>query len=258
MIFDFRLEGFAAADAESSQTHSGAWDCDITVLSEYHHTTGTDSVSYYAAYDHNALSLAGDEAPQIATLLVTRDLARTIYTMRAEYHASLPFAQAWLVERGCPQDVFEHDSDGTIGPADEATALIGDRIRASASRYSVLDIWTFYDEDSGLARERGTLARDTLAQRNPIRVFLELHGANRTYTVREGAFPDEDTARNWLEDRSTPLPPAPEDHPAADARRERVALARSSGAPRVEACGLDTLPAPSTSTVQQPGPGRSR
>jgi hypothetical protein len=256
MIFDFRLDGFAAADAESSQTHSGAWDGDITVLSEHHHTLGTDSVSYYAAYDHNGLPTAGDGAPQITTLLVIRDLARSTYTMRAEYHAILPFAQAWLVERGCPQDVFDRGSRGVTRPADELTALIGDRIRTSGNRYKVLDIWTHYAQDSGLAGERGTLARDTFVRRIPIRIFLEHHGANGTYTLREGAFPDQDTARDWLSNRSSPLPPAPEVRRDAESVRTGVALARSGGARRT-ACGLDTLVAPSTSAVHKPGSGRS-
>jgi hypothetical protein len=100
--------------------------------------------------------------------------------------------------------------------------------------------------------------RDSGAADNPVRVFLEVVGpAARTYTVREGAFPDEGAALQWLEDRGTPLPQPPEDHRDADGVRTRVALARSTRAPRTAACGLDTLPAPFTSAVQRPGPGRS-
>ena len=99
---------------------------------------------------------------------------------------------------------------------------------------------------------------DTLASQDPIRVFLEEGNPDAfTYTVREGAFADEDTARDWLDDRNSPLPQPPEDRGNTNSPRTRAALSRSVGTARATACGLDRGPVPSTVTTQRPGQGRS-
>ncbi|MFI0721944.1 glycosyl hydrolase [Streptomyces sp. NPDC021224] len=250
---DFALDDLEPADLDSEQAESVLWVGDLTVLAE-HHTAPYRSHSYVVAHDTSATwGLPG--APQIVAIKVARDFSLGTFTLESEYHASVPFAQAWLIERGCPPENIAVAEGDFVGAADEQTLRVQQMIREGGQRYDVIDTWTS-DENPC---ENWTLARDDAAAERPVRVFLEVvDPATHTYTVREGAFPDEDTARNWLEDRSTPLPPAPEDHFNVDALRTRVALARSTGAPHATACGLDTLLGPSTSAMQQPGPGRSR
>ncbi|MEE4543638.1 glycosyl hydrolase [Streptomyces sp. V4-01] len=250
---DFALDDLDPADLGSEQAESLLWVGDLTVLAE-HHTAPHRSHSYVVAHDTSA-TWGVPGSPQIAAIKVARDFNLGTFTLESEYHASVPFAQAWLIERGCPPEKIALAESDFVAPADEQTLRVQQMIRDGGQRYYVIDTWTS-DFDPC---ENWTLARDSGAAVDPVRVFLEVVDEKAlTYTVREGAFLDEDAARDWLEDRSTPLPPAPEAHLDADALRTRVALARSTGTPHATACGLDTLPLPSTSAVQQPSPGRSR
>jgi hypothetical protein len=249
---DFALDDLDPADLDSAQAESVLWAGDLHVLAEHH--TPDHSRSYIVAHD-TSVTWGIPGSPQVAAITIGRDLDRGTFTLDSEYHASVPFAQAWLIERGCPPEQITVPDGMFIEPADDLTRRTEQKIREAGQCYEVLDS---YARDCD-PYESWTLVRDTLAGQDPVRVFLEQDNPKTfTYTLREGAFPDEDAAMEWLEDRSTPLPPAPEGHLDADALRTRVALAHSSGAPRATACGLDTLPLPSTSAVQQPGPGRSR
>ncbi|WP_435178589.1 glycosyl hydrolase [Actinacidiphila sp. bgisy145] len=250
---DLALDDLDPADIDSAQAASVLWVGDLTVLAE-HHTAPHGSHSYVVAHDASVTwGIPG--APQLVAIKVARNLNLRTFTLESECHASLPFAQAWLIERGCPPEKIAVPDSDFVEAADEQTLRIQQMIRDGGQRYDVIDTCT---SDDGPC-EIWTLANDTLATAAPVRVFLEVIDPDtRTYTPREGAFPDEDTARHWLEDRSTPLPQAPQASPAAHARRERVALARSSGTPRAAACGLDTLPAAPADTTQQPAPRRSR
>lgn len=249
---DFALDDLDPADRDSEQAERHLWASDLDLLAEHH--SSDRSHSYLVAHD-GSVTWGIPGAPQLVAITIGRDLERRTFTLDSKYHAGLPFAQAWLIERGCPPDHITVPDGKFIEAADDLTLRTERKVREAAQRYETLDTYT-RDYD---AYESWTLARDTLAPQNPIRLFLEQSNPEEsTYAVREGAFPDEDAAQKWLEDRSTPLPPAPEDHLDADALRTRVALARSTGAPHATACGLDTLPTPSTSPVQQPGPGRSQ
>ncbi|MFD4815008.1 glycosyl hydrolase, partial [Streptomyces sp. NPDC058418] len=131
---------------------------------------------------------------------------------------------------------------------------IEQQIRESGARYEVLDSQTSdYDPC-----ETWTVTRDSNAAQAPIRVFLE-EGDNdaHTYTMREGAFADEDAARHWLDDRSSPLPPPPEYRGDGAALRTRAALTRSTSPSAIPKAGLGTSTAPSVNTDQRPNPRRS-
>lgn len=249
---DFGLDGLDPADLGSEQAESVLWAGDLKILAEHH--TPDRSRSYVVAHD-TSVTWGVPGSPQVAAIKVARDLDRGTFTLENEYHAGLPFAQAWLIERGCPPERIAVPDGMFIEPADDLTLRIEQKIREAGQRYDVLDTCT---RDDG-SYESWTLVRDTLADQDPVRVFLEQGNFKAfTYTLREGAFPDEDTAQDWLDDRSTPLPQAPEEHLDAAALRARAALARStSRTGSVDACGLDQMPAPSTASVQRPGPARS-
>lgn len=247
---DLGLDDFQPADTDSAQAEDGMWAGDLRVLAE-HHTTPGESRSYVIAHDESA-TWGVPGSPQLVALTVTRDFDRRTFTLETATHASLPFAQAWLIERGCPPDKTALVGD-FMQAADDHTLRVEEKIRAAGQRYEVLETQTFdYDPC-----ETWTMARDTLAAQDPIRVFLEEGNPKAfTYTLREGAFADEDAARGWLDDRSSPLPEPPESRGDAASLRVRSALTRSAGT-TATACGLDTLPARSTATVQRPGSGRS-
>ncbi len=140
-------------------------------------------------------------------IAVARDLQQFTFTLETSHHATVPFAQNWLVERGCPPAKIAQIAKGYLDPADDLTLQVEQQIRESGTRYEVLDTYT---SDSGPC-ETWTLTRDSQADQVPVRLFLEEwdHDAG-TYTVREGAFADVDAARSWLEDRDGPLPEPPE------------------------------------------------
>ncbi|WP_433888522.1 glycosyl hydrolase [Streptomyces sp. CA-111067] len=247
------LDGLEPADADSEDNESNLWAGDLDVMAT--HLSGPyGSHSYIVAHDRSATwGLPG--APQILAIAVARDFALGTFTLEQAFHASVPFAQAWLVERGCPPERTAVPAGTFIEPADDLTRRTEQKIREAGQRYQVLDTHT-RDYDP---YESWTLARDTLALQEPIRVFLERDNPKTfTYTVREGAFADEDAANAWLEDRDGPLPPEPAEQADATSARARAALARSTSptGPRA-VCGLDTLPQPTPPAAQRPGPGRS-
>lgn len=249
---DFGLNGFQPADIDSAQAEHGLWAGDLRVLAE-HHTAPDGSHSYVVAFDESA-TWGVPGAPQLVAVSLARDLDRRTFTLETACHASLPFAQNWLIERGCPPDQITTVDGDFMKAAEDLTLRVEQKIRDAGQRYEVLDTQT-WDYDPC---ETWTMARDTLAAQDPIRVFLEEGNPEAfTYTVREGAFADEDTAQDWLDSRSSPLPQPPEDRGNADGPRTAAALIRSAGTAPATACGLDRDPMPSTVTAQRPGQGRS-
>jgi hypothetical protein len=249
---DFALDDLEPADLDSEQAAGVLWSGDLTVLAQHH--ASDRSRSFVVAHDESATwGLPG--ASQITAIAITRDVDKRTFTFEFDYHAGLPFAQAWLIERGCPPDRIALPRNVHIEPADDLTQQIEQKIRDARQRYVVLDAYT-RDRPH---YESWTLARDTLTARDPIRVFVEESTPGSiTYTVREGAFPDEEAAREWLDNRDGPLPQPPEEPTDTAALRAQAALARSAGAPHATTCGLDRGYAPSTPPLRPPAPGRSR
>ncbi|MEV7903053.1 glycosyl hydrolase [Streptomyces anulatus] len=215
---DFHLDDLAPADADSEYAEQQFWSGDLTVLTEYH-TTPHGSHSYVVAHD-GSVTWGVPGEPQVAA----------IFTMETAYHATVPFAQNWLIEHGCPPEQIAEVGAGFSTPADNLTVRIEAQIRESGARYEVIESQTSdYDPC-----EAWTLTRDGEAVQAPIRLFLEEGDSNaHTYTLREGAFADEETALRWLDDRSAPLSQPPEHLCEAAALRTRAALARSAGSSEI-------------------------
>ncbi|MGV4927600.1 glycosyl hydrolase (plasmid) [Streptomyces sp. BHT-5-2] len=249
---DFHLDDFEPADADSEYAEQRFWAGDLTVLAE-HHTAPNGSDSFVLAHDRSVTWGVPGE-PQIQAIKVVRDLNQNTFTFESAYHPTVSLAQNWLIERGCPSERISQIDDGFMKPADDLTTRIEQRLRTSGNRYKVLDSYTS-DFDPC---ETWTLTRDSIAAQAPIRVFLEEGDFDsHTYTMREGAFADEDAARQWLDDRSSPLPRPPAHLGDAAAIRARAALTRSAGVSAIPKAGLDAHSTPSAGTTQRPSLGRS-
>ncbi|MEV3928614.1 glycosyl hydrolase [Streptomyces sp. NPDC049944] len=247
-ILDFRLDDLAPSDADSEHAERQFWAGDVTVLAE-RHSPPDGSHSYVVAHD-GSVTWAAPGEPQVAAIKVARDLSLNTFTFELAYRPTVSFAQNWLIERGCPPERIAQSGGDLMKPADDLTLQVERQIRESGTRYEVLDGKTS-DFDPC---EAWTLTRDSSACQTPIRVFLEEgNSSTHTYTLREGAFADVDTARSWLDDRGGPLPEPPEysAHDSADVRA-RVALARSAGVGAVPKGGLDAHCTPPPRPVQRP------
>lgn len=223
----FRLDGLVPADTASGHAVNQLWDDDLTTLAE-HHTAPNGSHSYVVAHDRSVTwGIPGE--PQLIAIKIARDLRLRTFTFESAYHATVAFAQNWLIERGCPTERIGLTHDDLMQPADDLTVQVEQQIRESRDRYAVLDTYTSDNNPC----EIWTLTGASHARLLPIRAFLEqLDVKSHTYTMREGAFADEDDAQLWLDDRETPLPEPPEHRrptplgSAADLRA-RAAVTRS-------------------------------
>ena len=139
-------------------------------------------------------------------------------------------------------------------PADDLTTQVEQQLRMSGGRYEVLDSYTSdYDPC-----ETWTLTRDSQAAEDPVRLFLEEGDYESfTYTMREGAFPDEASARQWLDDRDDLLPLPPDSRGEAGTLRARAALSRSAAVPAVTTASPEPPQVGTASTAQRPAPRRS-
>ncbi|QMU67311.1 glycosyl hydrolase [Streptacidiphilus sp. P02-A3a] len=247
---DFRLDGLMPGDEESEFAESMMWPGDLTLVAE-HHTTPNGSHSFFVVHDRS-MTWGVPGSPQLVAVKIARDLDARTFTVESENHAALGFAQNWLIERGCPPGPITRLSSDFVQPADDQTIRVEQQIRNSGDRYKVLDTLT----SDGYPYETWTMVRDSLASQDPIRVFLEEADlAADSYTVREGAFPDEDAALQWLDDRDTPLPEPPEYRGDPAVLRTRAALARSAGSTTSPGTG-PSVEAPA-SVPARPTPGRS-
>ncbi|MGW3715632.1 glycosyl hydrolase [Streptomyces sp. NPDC005133] len=249
---DFLLDDFEPADTDSEYAKQRMWSGDLTVLAQ-HHTTPNGSHSYVVAHD-SSVTWGVPGEPQIVAIKVARDPSQNTFTFESAYHATPSFAQNWLVERGCPPKRIGQVGNDFMKPADDLTIRTEQQIRDSGKRYEVLDAQS-WDYDPC---ETWTLTRDSRAAQAPIRVFLEEGDFDaHTYTMREGAFADEDAAQRWLAERSDPLPEPPEYRGDAAVLRTRAALTRSTNASAISEAGLGINTTPSVSTAPHQNARRS-
>ncbi|WP_432061492.1 glycosyl hydrolase [Streptomyces sp. S1] len=253
--FDFDLDELAPADDASAEAVERFWSGDLTAVTK-HHITPDRSRGFVVAHDRS-VTWGAPGAPQVMAIAVERDLQQFTFTLETSYHATVPFAQNWLAERGCPPERIAQITKGYAKANDDLTIQVERQIRESGARYEVFDTYT---SDSAPS-ETWTLARDSQADQVPVRVFLEEWNYDAgTYTMREAAFADVDAARSWLEDRSGPFPEPPEysngNSAVLQARTARAALARSAGAGATPKAGPDVIRTPVPVPVRRPAQGR--
>ncbi|GLW58012.1 hypothetical protein [Kitasatospora phosalacinea] len=216
---DFRLDGLVAADEQSATGYDRTWICRYQTISQ--HDVGERS--FIVAFDPSATWDAPD-TPNLFSFDVVRDSGQGTFSLHGSGHATFAFAQRWLINRGCPAEALAPIAD-VPKPADELTVRVEDRIRHSGERLAVVERRVIDGGDV----EGWSIAVDRQDKELPVRLFLEsLQPDQYTYTVREGAFADWTAVDAWLEDRSTPLPEAPEYRLDAEALRTGAALSRTT------------------------------
>ncbi|WP_441245276.1 glycosyl hydrolase [Kitasatospora sp. McL0602] len=219
---DFQLDDLEPADDHAAEVYDRTWVDDFTLISRQ----DVGERSFIVAFD----AAATWDIPNTANIVsfdVVRDSSQSRFSMHRAGHATVAFAQRWLVNRGCPPDALAPVIDVPT-PADELTVRVEDRIRRSGTRLEVVD----YQVIDGGDVEGWSIAVDRQDKELPVRLFLESVQPDQfTYTVREGAFADHAAAEDWLEKRSTPLPKAPEYRLDAEALRTSAALSRTTALP---------------------------
>ncbi|MFJ5879860.1 glycosyl hydrolase [Kitasatospora cineracea] len=216
---DFRLDGLEPADEQSTHAYDRTWANDYQMISQ--HDMGERS--FIVAFDPSATWDVPD-TPNLVSFDVVRDSGRGTFSLHRSGHATFAFAQRWLIDRGCPADALAPIADAPR-PADELTVRVEDRIRHSGERLTVVG----YQVIDGGDVEGWSMAVDRQDEELPVRLFFEsLQPDQYTYTLREGAFAHWDAADAWLENRSVPLPEAPEYRLDAQALRTSAALSRTT------------------------------
>ncbi|WP_224274305.1 glycosyl hydrolase [Streptomyces sp. LS1784] len=246
---DFRLDNLEPADEHTAELYESTWVSDFKTISQ--HDVGDHS--FIIAFDASA-TWGYPNMPNIASFDLVRDSSQATFSMHRSKHATFAFAQNWLVNRDCPPDVLAPIID-VPKPADELTVHVEDRIRRSGEGLAVVD----YQVIDGSDVEGWSIAVDRQDKELPVRLFLEtLQPDQYTYTVREGAFANHAAAEKWLEQRSTPLPDAPEYRLNAAALRTRAALARSTASSAAVTAADVLAAAPAAAAAARPGRGRSQ
>jgi len=239
---DFRISGYVPADRSVEQVLSALSAADLSTVVDHH----TASASYLLMYDTTATWY--HPKPQVRTVAVYRCAESGTFALATASHSGIAFAQRWLADRGAPLEAISVAGNERARPADDLTERVEDKIRASGTRYELVQV---FHEDLDDTCDAWTLVRDRAADHMPVRVFLQQGDLEeRTYTVREGAFPDTATALAWLASRTEPLPVAPQEPPT---HRVAAARYRSAGA---SADSRDPQPVP-PSGVQPVNRGRS-
>lgn len=204
---DFRLDAFEAANDSVEEAFENHIDSDhdsMTTLASHHSPDGR--ASFYVIH-HGAVTWGIPGEPQLIALRLERDIAAQSFSFE---HATLPLpamAQSWLIKRGCPAAAIALPPGMGTQPADAATVALQQRLAADGDRFALLRSYT---DDTAPIPETTVLLR-ALDERveKPFRVLLEQADLDAyTHTLREGAFETYEAAVDWMEDRSTPLPPA--------------------------------------------------
>lgn len=213
---DFRVGGLTPASPSTKQILAGLSAVELSTVVDHH----TDLASYLLLYDTTATW--DDPKPQIRAVAVYRFPQYGTFALDTASHTGIAFAQRWLADRGAPLDAISVIGNDHARPIDTATERVEDKIRAESGRYELVQV---FHEDLDDTCDAWTLVRDRAAAQAPVRVFLQQGDLEeRTYTLREGAFPDTESALAWLGDRTTPLPFPPESPPV-----QRIAAARARG-----------------------------
>ncbi|MEV4559416.1 hypothetical protein AB0K51_20825 [Kitasatospora sp. NPDC049285] len=210
-------------------------------------------------------------SPQLAGIHVQRDLGAGTYRLDYERAPIVALAQNWLVSRGADLDQLTPHAEW-LPTTDQASRDLERRLAQVGDRFWFANSYTsdMVLDPAHAAGGPPSAAEDLVYDFNtwitavderpepglhPVRVFFEdVDYLARTYTLREGGFPDRDAAYEWTRragEPDNPLPPvevAPVSSPRTAAARATSPAASASAAPAEVAA----LPTATDSTVTRP------
>ncbi|MGW4692383.1 hypothetical protein OU787_25710 [Kitasatospora sp. YST-16] len=193
-------------------------------------------------------------SPQLAGIHVQRDLGAGTFRLDYERAPIVALAQNWLIARGAdldqltPQAEWLPTTDQPSRDLEQRLALAGDRYWFANSYTSdvVLDPAHASGGPPSAAEDlvydfhTWIIAQDQRPEPglHPVRVFFEdVDYLGRSYTLREGGFPDLDAAYDWamrIGEPDNPLPPvevAPSTSPRTAAARATSPASAAGAAP---------------------------
>ncbi|WP_318209506.1 MULTISPECIES: hypothetical protein [unclassified Streptomyces] len=225
---EFRLNGYRPATAEVGHDFDDRISlCELTTLAEHHTADGRHT--FLVLHDNSTIYGVPGESALVA-LHLTRDVASRTFTFDSERLPLLALAQSWLIQRGCPTDAIDPPDTFAVLPADETTTALEQRLRCAANRYAPVE--SYVGEGYPTLETVVLLEAAHPPRSHPFRVLLETTDLQAgTRRLREGAFETAQAARDWLEDRSTPLP-APPPTPARGLPAEHAGPASARGRTR--------------------------
>ncbi len=210
---DYRLEGFQPADPASGDEFDVLTLSDDTFTSLAWHHDRDGVASYWIFHDCSATwGLPG--AAELVALCVVRDPATRTFRFSYSSEPILPLAQRFLISCGAPSRALEmRQAQRFAQPADQDTTWLERQLRYSHHRYEVLEHYTHgpVSATDGTSIRVLVHDRDMHHAHQPYRLFLETTTPDfSTYTLRQGAFTDQDAVEAWLDrwyaDPSTALP----------------------------------------------------
>ncbi|WP_416971609.1 hypothetical protein [Streptomyces sp. 4F14] len=250
-----------------------AYERNIGILAVQHTANPYTSLltdSYLVVHD-GTMTWDMPGSPQLAAIHVERDLG--VGTFRLDYERApiVALAQNWLVSRGADLDQVTPRDEG-LPTCDESSRELEQRLALSGDRYWFANSYTSDLVLVDPARSSGGLPSDEeliydfntwiIAQdqrpepgQHPVRVFYEdIDFLGRSYTLREGGFPDLDAAYEWTRragEPDNPLPPI--EIEAAPSPRSAAARAPSpAAAARPAAAVAEAPPTANDQTATRP------
>ena len=263
----------AQTDEDDRRRGEFAFEQLINVLAVQHTTNARTPLlteSFLVVHDGTMTwDIPGSE--QCAGIHVQRDLGAGTFQLEYQRAPIVALAQTWLVSRGADLDQVtghgEHlpTTDQPSRELEQHLALAGDRYRIASSYTSdtVLDpVHAAGGPPSALEDlvydfNTWIIAEDQRPEpgQHTVRVFFEdVDYLGRTYTLREGGFPDLDAAYEWTDragEPDNPLPPV--DAEAAPSPRSTAARATSPAAAASATASVAASP-PSTPDPTAPRP----
>ncbi|MFJ7244476.1 hypothetical protein ACIQWA_07465 [Kitasatospora sp. NPDC098652] len=208
---------------------------------------------------------------QLAGIHVQRDLGAGTFRLEYQRAPIVALAQNWLVSRGADLgQVTPHDDglptcDQPSRELEQRLAQAGDRYQIAASYTSDLVLDPAHSSggspsaDDQLVYDFSTwiIAEDQWPEfgEHPVRVFYEdVDYLGRSYTLREGGFPDLDAAYEWTRCAGAPDNPLPPLLVAPPSARAAGALAAGTPAISLSPPRSTSVPVPNAADGRTPRP----
>ncbi|MFI9787341.1 hypothetical protein ACIHEI_28130 [Kitasatospora sp. NPDC051984] len=210
-------------------------------------------------------------SPQLAGIHVQRDLGTGTFRLEYERAPIVALAQNWLVSRGADLDQVT-PRDESLPTCDQPSRDLEQRLAQAGDRYWFANSYTSdlvldpsrssggppsTDEQLIYDFHTWIIAEDLRPEpgQHPVRVFFEdVDYLGRSYTLREGGFPDLDAAYKWTHRAGAPDNPLPpvEVETATNPRSAAARTTSPAAAARPAAAVPEAQPAANDQTATRP------